>query len=75
MNSDYLAMNAGTRLQQRPQTSYHGRFDIYVRQRFSRARRMAADDVVLQIGQIAVVDPPLCHGPEPGIDSVNPLFG
>ena len=36
---------------------------------------MASDDVVLEIGQILVINPPLCHRSETGVDAVDHFLG
>ena len=72
---DHLGMDARTGLQQGAEPGDHRRPDIEVGQRLAGAGRVAADDVVLQVGEVAVIDTPLGHGAEAGVDAVDHLLG
>lgn len=72
---DHVGVNARPCLEQRSEAGDHGRLDIEVGQRIAGAGRVAADDVVLQVGKVAIVNPPLGHGSEAGVDAVDDLPG
>ena len=66
-----LTVDAGVALRKLAQTRKKRRFHISWRQRFARTGGMAADDVVLQVMKVLVIDTPLSHWTEAGVDPVN----
>ena len=73
--SDQIRMDSRTGLKEGSQAGDHRRLDIDVLQRFSGTCGMASDDVVLEIGQILVIHPPLRHRAETGVDAVDHFLG
>ena len=66
-------MHAGTGLQEGAETGHHRGLHALVGQWVARACRMAAYNVVLQGGEIGVINAPLRHRPETGVDAVDNL--
>lgn len=69
----YLGMHTALCLQERTQTGNHGGTHIAVVKRLARTRRVAANDVVLQVGQVLIIHTPLRHGPKAGVDTIDDL--
>ena len=68
-------MDARIALHERTQTGHDHGPHVGVAQRVAGARGVAADDVVLQFGEMPVADAPLRHRSEPGVDAVDDLVG
>ena len=69
-----VRMDSRPGLEEGPQPRNHRGLYIYVFKRFSRSGGMAPDYVVLQVGEILVIYPPLSHRAETRIDAVDYLF-
>ena len=70
----HIRMDAGFSLQERADARHHGRLHGSIAKGFAGTGGMTADDIVLQVFQIAVVHAPLRHGTESGIDAVDDLI-
>ena len=69
--SHHVRMNARFPLQERADTRYHGCLHGSIAKWLPGARRMAANNVVLQVFQITVIHAPLGHGAESGINAID----
>ena len=66
-------VNSRMSLQEGHEPGNHGRLHADVRKPLSRTGGMAPYYIVLQFVQMSVINPPLCHRAESGIDPVNDL--
>ena len=69
----HISVHTRPALQHCTKTGNHGRFHVHIVQRLARTRGMTADDIILKVIEILVVNTPLRHRAKACIDAIDNL--